>query len=157
MNEELLRLARSLGLDRAEQPLGRAFGVACAARVRHLLVDERAVAALDTAVHYVAGEATEADFRAAAASAREVAQSHPGSGMIDGSGNAAVSATTGLDRALNGSALDAAGYCAYAAVYAYSSSSVTDPRAYEQEHRWQVETLRRLSEPLTEAEPGTDR
>ena len=142
MNQELLKRAQALSLEAQEQTnLALEFGVACVQRVRHLIVDSQALDALDDAARFVAGTTDEHAMYRAAQSAAEVAQSHPGSGVIDGAGSAAVSATTALARALNGKPLDAAGYCAYAAVYAYSSSSVTDPRAYEDEHAWQVQTL----------------
>ena len=146
MNQTLAIRARELALETPPRAsLALAFGVACVRRVRHLIVDQRALTALDTAAAVVAGEAGDDALQAAADAAARVAQSHPGSGVIDGSGSAAVSATTGLARALNGKPVDAAGYCAYAAVYAYSSSSVTDPRAYADEHAWQLDTLNALA------------
>ena len=146
MNHELLKCAQALSLEAQEQAnLALEFGVACVQRVRHLIVDPQALEALDDAARFIAGRADERAMRNAAQRAAEVAQSHPGSGVIDGAGSAAVSATTGLARALNGKPLDAAGYCAYAAVYAYSSSSVTDPRAYLDEHAWQAQTLQALA------------
>jgi hypothetical protein len=64
-----------------------------------------------------------------------------------------VSATHAVADALAGRALDAASYAAYAAVYAYSGSAVTDPSAFDQEFRWQVGELERLSR----SAPGRDR
>ncbi len=146
MNQALRQLADALELEAPGQAhLALAFAVACVQRVRHLIVDERALEALDTAAGYVAGDVDASEMQAASQAAMRIAQSHPGPGLTDGSGSAAVSATTGLARALNGKPVDAAGYCAYAAVYAYSSASVTDPRAYDREYAWQVELLRTLA------------
>ncbi|MEM7408241.1 MAG: hypothetical protein AAF458_23330 [Pseudomonadota bacterium] len=142
MNSALTALARTAHLDHDHNfDLRIAFGVACMQRVRHLIVSDEALEALDVAAAYVLGEVDLDALQRAARATREIAASHPGSGMIDGSGTAAVSATTGLARALEGRALDAAGYAAYAAVYAYSGSAVTDPRAYAEEFGWQYQTL----------------
>lgn len=80
-----------------------------------------------------------------------LASGHPGSLSIDGAGHAAVSATYALSKALNGRALDAANYAAYASVYSYASYAVTNPDAFASEYRWQVECL---SQMLTPAVPS---
>ena len=133
MNEILV--ARALAVDApAQAGLALAFGVACVQRVRHLIVGQRALDALARPVEYVAEEADDEVLHKAAQVVADVAQSHPVSDLIDGAGSAMASATTGPTRALDGQPVDAAGYCAYAAFYAYLSSSVTDPHAYADEH-----------------------
>lgn len=47
--------------------------------------------------------------------------------------------------ALAGRSLQAAGYAAYASVYAYTNRAVSDPAACADEHRWQVARLRELA------------
>ncbi|MEO6018486.1 MAG: hypothetical protein ABIP46_14610 [Polaromonas sp.] len=153
MNPALESLAREVALDEpAHEGLRLAFGVACAARIRHLLEDPLAVAALDLAVRYVNGQCSRADFDAAAAGVQAVANSHRGSNSIDGTAHAAVSATYAVARALAGRALQAADYAAYAAVYAYGGYAVNDPSAFTSEHAWQVDTFRAL---LTTARPAS--
>lgn len=145
MHAELDALAREVGLD-SRRHLQIAFGLACVQRVRHLIVDEMAIGALDAGLASLSDERVDEPLLAdAARTAAAVARSHPGSGVIDGAGSAAVSATTGLAHALAGNTLEAAGYCAYAAVYASSASTVTDIAAYADEHRWQRRLLARLA------------
>lgn len=147
MNEELAALARSLGLaDPSCAWLRHAFGLACVERVRHLLEDVRAVAALDCLGAFVAGLLDAAALKAACAEVALVARSHPGSKSIDGAAHAAVSATNAVAHALAGRALDAASYAAYASVYVYGGSAVMDREAFADEFRWQVGELGRLAE-----------
>lgn len=145
MNTALENLARVAALDDpSRESLRLAFGVACAARVRHLLEDPLAISALDTGVRYVGGQCSRAEFDAAAASALAVAGSHKGSNSIDGSAHAAVSATHAVARALAGRAMQAADYAAYASVYAYGGYAVNDLSAFSAEHAWQADSLREL-------------
>nr|WP_283254334.1 hypothetical protein [Ramlibacter paludis] len=140
-------LARTLQLsDPSQARLRLAFGSGCVQRVRHLLEDERAIAAVDTLQAYVEGRSDDAALAAARDAASAVARSHPGSRSIDGAAHAAVSATNAVAHALAGRALEAASYAAYAAVYAYSGSAVMDPSAFQGEFRWQVAELARLAQ-----------
>jgi hypothetical protein len=154
MNETLTALAAECRLsDGANEALRLAFGLACAVRVRHLLEDPRALAGLDALRNYVAGGIDRAALREAAADLEDVANRHRGSNSIDGSAHAAVSATYAVANALAGRALEAAGYAAYATVYAYGGYAVSDRSAFAPEHAWQVAELRRL---LSAATDGAD-
>jgi len=145
MNHELSRLARDAGLAAAQlEPLRLAFGLACVRRVEHLLEDPGAVACLGVLRDFVAGTASDAQLADARTSAAEIANRHRGSNSIDGTAHAAVSATYAVANALAGRALDAAGYAAYAAVYAYGGYAVTDPTAFEGEFAWQVAQFKDL-------------
>lgn len=146
MNPELVKLASSLALDRPEQQMLRwRFGLACALRVKHLLEDPRALQCLATLQAFVAGTVDRAVLGAAAQEMARVSNTHPGSQSIDGTGHAAVSATYAVANALKGKALEAAGYAAYAAVYAYGGYALNDPSEFEAEFSWQVEELRKLA------------
>jgi hypothetical protein len=143
---ELIRLAAEFDLESAEQfKLRIAFGVACAERVEHLLTDSMMIEALAIGKAFVLGNCAEHELDEAAAKAANIARSHPGSSSLDGAGSAAVSASHGVAAALAGCALIAAGYAAYASVYAYASHAVTDIAAYEDEHAWQINALRALA------------
>jgi hypothetical protein len=145
MNETLTDLAAECRLsDEANEALRLSFGLACASRVRHLLEDPRALAGLDVLRDYVAGGVDRAVLQSAAAELKDVANRHRGSNSIDGSAHAAVSATYAVANALAGRALEAAGYAAYATVYAYGGYAVNDPSAFAPEHAWQVAELGRL-------------
>jgi hypothetical protein len=113
--------------------------------VQHLLEDSRAAASLAVLRAFVAGAADEAALSSAAAEAAQSANSHRGSNSIDGSAHAAVSATYAVANALAGKALEAAGYSAYATVYAYGGYAIDDRSAFEPECAWQVDELRRLA------------
>lgn len=139
-------LAKSIQLEESGNfELAMRFGLDCVARVSYLLTDERMRTLLQIGLSFIHGDATKAELHAAATEAAARARSHQGSGGIDGSGNAAVSVSFGVAAALSGRALQAAEYAAYAAVYAYSSSAVADPEAYESEHRWQFNHLLKLT------------
>lgn len=147
MNEALARVASRIGLagpDRRDLRL--AFGLACAERVAHLLENERALAGLRVLQAWVAGDADDADLQAAADELQRVANSHRGSASIDGTAHAAVSATYAVANALAGRAIDAAGYAAYATVYAYGGYAVNDRDSFAPEFEWQVQALERLAE-----------
>lgn len=154
MNEALQSLATTVRLmEPAQLPLRLRFGLSCARRVAHLLLDPRATAGVAALQAFLEGQGDEAALEAARREVEAVARSHPGSSSIDGAAHAAVSATHAVADALAGRALDAASYAAYAAVYAYSGSAVTDPSAFDEEFRWQVAELARLSR----SAPGGDR
>ena len=148
MNEALQALAATVRLaDADRRQLRLRFGLSCAQRVAHLLEDPRATSAVDALQAFTDGRCSDAAFEAAREDVAAAARSHPGSVSIDGAAHAAVSATHAVAHALAGRALEAASYAAYAAVYAYSGSAVTDPSAFEDEFRWQVQELRRLATP----------
>ena len=147
MNDALAHLASRLELAQPQlRGLRLAFGLACVERVEHLLEHERAVAGLQVLRAWVAGDADDAALQAAAQELQQVATSHRGSGSIDGTAHAAVSATYAVANALAGRAMDAAGYAAYATVYAYGGYAVTDRASFEPEFAWQVQALQRLAE-----------
>jgi len=154
LNEALQSLATTVRLmEPAQSRLRLRFGLSCAQRVAHLLEDPRATAGVATLQAFLEGDGSEVALEAARREVEAVARSHPGSTSIDGTAHAAVSATHAVADALAGRALDAASYAAYAAVYAYSGSAVTDPSAYDEEFRWQVAELARLSA----SDPGAER
>lgn len=148
MNHELSRLAAEFRLaDPAHEPLRLAFGLACVGRVRHLLEDPGAMRCLAVLEDFQAGKLERPALDDAAREIAAIANGHRGSPSIDGSAHAAVSATYAVANALAGRALDAAGYAAYAAVYAYGGYAVTDPSAFEGEYAWQVQTFNALAQP----------
>src|SRR5690349_9976931 len=127
MNKELSRLALEVNIDApAQEPLRLAFGLACVLRVRHLLEEPNANDCLSVLERFVAGTADSAALDQARVLIAEVANRHRGSNSIDGTAHAAVSATYAVANAVAGRALDAAGYAAYATVYAYGGYAVTD-------------------------------
>jgi hypothetical protein len=151
LNAELKKLALDLKLDAPENfYLRLAFGMACIKRVEHFITSSDLLACMASGDAYVAKRCSKENLQIEATKAAALAQSHAGTGGLDGSGNAAVSASFGLARALAGAALDAAGYAAYAAVYSYASYAVTDPAAFADEHAWQVASLRALHKSMSE-------
>lgn len=142
---ELNRLALDAGLDGETRfDLRLRFGIACIERVEQLLTDDGIIAAFAIGKNFTAGLCDRARLDAAADSAAATARSHAGSNSLDGSGNAAVSASYGVAAALAGRALEASEYAAYASVYSYSSHAVTDLDAYRDEHDWQLRKLSAL-------------
>ena len=77
--------------------------------------------------------------------ASKLARSHPESGGLEGTNNAAVSASHSVAAALAGGSLEDAGYAAYATVYSYASYAVTDIFSHKPEHEWQIEKLKSLA------------
>jgi hypothetical protein len=146
MNQALSKLAEQVGLQREENAgLRLAFGLACVARVQHLLEEPRALDCLAVLAECVERGCDPQRLAAAAQEAAQLSNSHRGSNSIDGSAHAAVSATYALAKALAGRALEAASYAAYASVYAYGGYAVTDPASFEPEFAWQQAQLRRLA------------
>lgn len=147
MNDALDQLAAGIGLaDPAQDGLRLAFGHACVARVRHLLEEPEVERCLSVLAQYVDGRAGRDALDAATADAVRLANSHRGSASIDGCGHAAVSASYAVANALQGKALEAASYAAYATVYAQGgSAAVADRAAFEPEFAWQCATLRTLA------------
>lgn len=147
MNHALQELAVSVSLDEPGQEMLRwQFGLACASRVEHLLEHPRALICLASLRGFVAGKLDAAALGSATQEIAQIANAHSGSDSIDGSGHAAVSATYAVANALAGRVLDAAGYAAYATVYAYGGYALNDASAFEAEAEWQVEQLRKLAE-----------
>jgi hypothetical protein len=156
MNDALDQLAAGIGLaDPAQERLRLAFGHACIARVRHLLEEPEVDRCLGVLAQYVEGQAGRDALDAATADAVRLANSHRGSASIDGCGHAAVSASYAVANALQGKALEAASYAAYATVYAQGgSAAVADRASFEPEFAWQRATLRTLAgHPSTGATP----
>ena len=147
MNDALDQLASSLGLaDPANAGLRLAFGHACVSRVRHLLEEPEVDRCLAVLGAFLAGKADDAELEAARVQAQRLANSHRGSASIDGCGHAAVSASYAVANALQGKALEAASYAAYATVYAQGgSAAVSDHASFEPEFSWQRNTLRSLA------------
>lgn len=156
MNDALDRLADELALaDAGNERLRLEFGYACALRIRHLLEEPEADECLLGLGAYLAGSADRDRLNTLAGDAARLANRHPGSKSIDGCGHAAVSATCAVARALEGKALEAASYAAYAAVYAQGGyAAVADRESFEPEHRWQVGTLAGLAGNGTPSEGG---
>lgn len=146
LSDELRRFATEIDLD-AESRLSLrvAFGVACVERVEHFLTEDSIVESLAIGKSFVAGCCDCSTLQSAADAAANAASSHPGSGSLDGTGNAAVSVSHAVAAALAGRALEAAAIAAYASVYSYASHAVTDPKAYEIEHAWQLRKLEELA------------
>jgi hypothetical protein len=147
MNDALDRLADELALaDAGNERLRLEFGYACALRIRHLLEEPEADECLRGLGAYLAGPADRDRLNRLAGDAARLASRHPGSKSIDGCGHAAVSATCAVARAIEGKALEAASYAAYAAVYAQGGyAAVADRESFEPEHRWQLGALAGLA------------
>lgn len=146
MNIALERLAREADLSRPElEPIRLQFAHACVQRVSHLLEQPEVLACLQALTRHLAGELDRSAFEQARLESARLANQHAGSRSIDGCGHAAVSATYAVANALAGKALEAAGYAAYATVYAGGgTAAVADREAFEPEFRWQLGTLEQL-------------
>jgi len=147
MNQALEQLTKEIGLAAPEkEPLRLAFSLACATRVRHLLEDACIIDCLDALAHYVEGRLDRAALAHFQSEAARLANQHRGSKSIDGCGHAAVSASYAVANALNGKALEAASYAAYAIVYAEGGyAAVAERVAFEAEFSWQLATLAALA------------
>lgn len=146
MNTALQRLAAEVDLQSERQmPLRLRFGFACVQRARHLLEAPEAVDALGTLGAFLEGRCDAQTLARVQERMATVARSHPGSGSIDASAHAAVSATYAVFHAVTGHALEAAEYAAYATVYAYGAYALADPDAFAEEFAWQVSEFRALA------------
>jgi hypothetical protein len=147
MNQALEQFASEIGLAESDQVrLRLAFGYACISRIEHLLEETEVTNCLRVLGEYVNGTVDEASFQQAQKDAERLANQHRGSKSIDGCGHAAVSASYAVANAINGKALQAASYAAYATVYATGGyGAVAQPEAFEPEFRWQLNTLRELA------------
>jgi hypothetical protein len=147
MNTQLEDMASRLALATpAARELSLCFGLACAKRIEHLLEEPEAHVLLDILEKYVSGNVSAGALISASERAAALANQHRGSKSIDGCGHAAVSATYGVSKALQGKAVEAAQYCAYAAVYAAGGyAAVADREAFQPEFTWQVKRLEALA------------
>jgi hypothetical protein len=156
MNSRLEQLAAQLKLlAPGSRMLALAFGLACAKRVEHLLEEPEVVDCLRVLERHVAGQATAGELDTASEAAAVLANRHRGSKSIDGCGHAAVSATYGISKAVAGKAVEAAEYCAYAAIYASGGyAAVADREAFEPEYAWQVQQLAALAVATAPSSPS---
>ena len=147
MNDALETLAKKVQLaDLSNQRLRFAFAYACATRIRHLLEDPAVGDCLDVLGQFVDGTASTEALALTQNEAARLANSHGGSKSIDGCGHAAVSATYAVAKAVEGKALEAASYAAYATVYAQGGyAAVADRASFEPEFSWQVASLKALA------------
>lgn len=147
MNLALENLATEMALaDPARERWRLAFSHACVLRVEHLLEMAAVVDGLVKLGAYLRGEIDRAALQQVQAQVDQLANRHPGSGSIDGCGHAAVSASYAVAHAVNGRALQAASYAAYATVYASGGyAAVAHRQAFEPEFAWQVATLKGLA------------
>lgn len=147
MNAALEKLASETGLtDPHNEGLRLAFGYACVERIAHLLEEPQVIECLRLFGEYLGGRLDRASFAQAQSEALRLANGHHGSQSIDGCGQAGVSASYALANAINGRALQAASYVAYASVYADGGyGAVAHREAFEPEFNWQVDALRRLA------------
>jgi hypothetical protein len=143
MNHALDRLAKDIALTGPDRErLRLEFGYACATRVKHLLEEPEVEECLLGLGAYLAGTSDRESLRKLAAEAARLANHHQGSRSIDGCGHAAVSATYAVAKAVEGKALEAASYAAYAVVYAQGgSAAVADRESFEPEFEWQLSAL----------------
>lgn len=147
MNASLEKLAAKIGLaDPGNEAMRLAFGHACVARIEHLLEEAEVIACWRVLCDYVDGKVRNETFVHAQREADRLANQHRGSKSIDGCGHAAVSASYAAANAINGRALQAASYAAYAMVYAGGGyGAVAQREAFDPEFAWQVDTLRTLA------------
>jgi hypothetical protein len=147
MNQALEHLAGELDLASPRHVrLRLLFGHACVMRVSHLLEAADARDCLATLAAYLDGQSSEEELDCARTAAAHLANAHPGSKSLDGCGHAAVSASYAVAKALEGKALEAADYAAYAAVYAQGgAAAVADREAFEPEFAWQAKCLATLA------------
>lgn len=146
MNTALETLATEIGLAApSNEHLRLSFGHVCALRVESLLEHADVRTCLEQLGQFLRGERDIVALGQAGRNADRFANGHPGSTSIDGCGHAAVSASYAVAHALNGRALQAAQYAAYAKVYADGGyAAVAQSEAFELEFAWQVATLRAL-------------
>jgi hypothetical protein len=147
MNRALEDLALSIRLEAPENERIRlAFAYACASRVRHLLEEPAVEQCLDVMGRILEGAADIDELERSRVEAGRLANGHQGSKSIDGCGHAAVSATYAVAKALEGKALEAASYAAYAVVYAQGGyAAAADRDSFEPEFAWQLAKLSALA------------
>lgn len=147
MNTALERLAAEIALSDTDNELLRLeFGYACALRVKHLLEDPEVERCLTGLGNYLSGRSDRGSLKALVTESARLANHHQGSRSIDGCGHAAVSATYAVAKAIEGKALEAASYAAYAVVYGQGGyGAVAERESFEPEFEWQVNSLTLLT------------
>lgn len=147
MNFDLERIAAAMGLaDPNNKLLRLEFGYACVMRVRHLLEDPEVERCLFELESVLAGKLGHDCLQALVERSARLASHHQGSKSIDGCGHAAVSATYAVAKAIEGKALDAASYAAYAVVYGQGGyGAVADRESFAPEFEWQSKMLHQLA------------
>jgi len=147
MNQTLEQFASEIDFSGpGNERLRLVFGHRCAARIQHLLEEPEVIECLAVLGKFVEGDVDNATLDIARAGADRLANQHRGSKSIDGCGHAAVSASYAVANAINGRALQAASYAAYALVYADGGyGAVAQPEAFAYEFAWQLRTLRQLA------------
>ncbi|MDZ5458090.1 hypothetical protein [Azohydromonas lata] len=148
MHPDLEKIASELDSSDSGQALALRFGLACVEEVAGNLESDEAIAVLERFRACLAsfGPESPAELQALSASITKLAASHPGSSSLDGSRHAAVSATYALAKAVNGQSIEAAAYAAYSSVYGYGGYAVSDPDAFSEVHRRQLDRLRALKQ-----------
>jgi len=147
MNLKLRQLADRLQLNDPQcDQLRFQFALCCGRRVQHLLLDQQLTSMLELAQGQLNSGVDPRNLQSCADQAKALAASQAGTNGRDGSGSAAVSASYAVARAIAGDAIGTAEYAAYALVYSYSSSAVSNPEAYEDEYFWQVQKLLAMSD-----------
>ena len=122
-----------------------AFGHLCVSRIEHLLEEAEIIECLRLFGRFLEGEIESSTFKRAQQEVDRLANQHRGSKSIDGCGHAAVSASYAVAKAINGKAIEAASYAAYAKVYADGGyGAVAEREAFEPEFAWQVNALSML-------------
>lgn len=151
MNQKLEKLAADIGLNQPANERPRlAFAFSCVSRVRHLLEEPEVNACLAVLKDFLDGTASREALNMAKAEVARLANGHRGSKSIDGCGHAAVSATYAVAKALEGKAIEAASYAAYATVYAQGGyAAAADRESFEPEFQWQFALLESLAEKLS--------
>ena len=146
MNHALDQLAKEVALhEPANEHLRLAFGYACAMRIKHLLEEPDVETCLRGLGAYLSGSVDRDGLCELVVEAARLANHHQGSKSIDGCGHAAVSATYAVAKAIEGKALEAASYAAYAAVYAQGGyAAVAERGSFEPEFQWQLGMLAAL-------------
>lgn len=147
MNQQLETFAKSISLSSPEnERLRLEFGYACAKRIEHLLEEPEVVECLGLLGKYLEGTVDASVLARAQKDADRLANQHRGSKSIDGCGHAAVSASYAIANAVNGKAIQAASYAAYAMVYADGGyGAVAQREAFDGEFSWQLNKLAALS------------
>ena len=143
MHPDLKKISEELNSVGSERRLTLRFGLACVEDVAGNLENEDVIALLERFRICINefGPAVEEDLKDLASIISKLATSHPGSRSIDGTRHAAVSATYALAKAVNGQVVDAAAYAAYSYVYGYGGYAVSDPEAFSEIHRRQLDHL----------------
>ena len=146
MNTALERLAADVGLGHPEnEGLRLAYGHLCVSRIEHLLEEAEVIECLQVFGDFLGGKVESSTFKRAQQEAERLANQHRGSKSIDGCGHAAVSASYAVAKAINGKAIEAASYAAYALVYADGGyGAVANREAFEPLFAWQVNALSAL-------------